>query len=159
MQNSVQWFDTLQERNEFMHGIQNELFELTEASEDATDYLQLLDVIDSRTQLSVYSRLESGKLVYGYVTLKAHTKYAIPENQVLLQSLITKEVKKTYSASLEERLKVTNTPYELRRCTSCGGKVQKIVYKPVQRVTLEKTVAKSTKSKAKSKKATEATDE
>ena len=148
MQNSVQWFDTLQERNEFMHGIQNELFELAEASEDATDYLQLLDVIDSRTQLSVYSRLESVKLVYGYVTLKPHTKYEIPQNEVLLQSLITKEVKKTYSATLEERLKVTSTPYELRRCSSCGGKVQKIVYKPVQRV----MIAKTTKSKSKSKK-------
>lgn len=149
MQNSVQWFDTLEQRNEFMHGIQSELFELQEADDSATDYLKLLDVIDSRTQLSVYSRLDSGKLVYGYVTLKPHTKYMVPENEVLLQSLITKEVKKTYSSTLEERLKATNTPYELRKCSSCGGKVQKIVYKPVERVTTEATTTKKTKTRTK----------
>ena len=37
-----------------------------------------------------------------------------------------------YNAEVERALKENNVPYEIEMCRSCGGKIKKISYRPVE---------------------------
>lgn len=129
--NGVTWFDSLEERNAFLKQNGRHEFALEEAEKNAKQYLKLLDVIEEKTQIDVYSRLDSGTLLYGYVVLEPKKKYKIPEDKVLLEALRNKTIQKRYDSTMEEILKGAKIPYEVKKCNSCGGRIQKLFYKPV----------------------------
>ena len=54
------------------------------------------------------------------------------DDEALLKFLEDYEVKIRYNTELEEALKANNVPYEVEYCKSCGGKVKKISYHPVE---------------------------
>lgn len=138
--NGVTWFDSLEERNAFLKQNGRHEFELQEASKNAKQYLKLLDIIEEKTQIDVYSKLDSGTLLYGYVILDPKKKYAIPDDKILLESLKTKTIQKRYDSTMEALLKQADVPYEIKRCSSCGGRIQKLFYKPI--VVVEKQEVK-----------------
>lgn len=129
--NGVTWFDSLEERNTFLKQNGRHEFLLKETDKKATEYLKLLDIIEEKTQIDVYSKLDSGTLLYGYVILEPKKKYAIPDDKVLLESLRTKTIQKRYDSTMEALLKQAKVPYEVKRCSSCGGRIQKLFYKPI----------------------------
>ena len=103
--NGVTWFDSLEERNAFLKQNGRHEFALEEAAKNAKQYLKLLDVIEEKTQIDVYSKLDSGTLLYGYVVLEPKKKYKIPEDKVLLEALRNKTIQKRYDSTMEEILK------------------------------------------------------
>lgn len=129
--NGVTWFDSLEERNAFLKQNGRHEFALEEAAKNAKQYLKLLDVIEEKTQIDVYSKLDSGTLLYGYVVLEPKKKYKIPEDKVLLEALRNKTIQKRYDSTMEEILKGAKIPYEVKKCNSCGGRIHKLFYKPV----------------------------
>ena len=105
--NGVTWFDSLEERNAFLKQNGRHEFALEEAAKNAKQYLKLLDVIEEKTQIDV------------------------PEDKVLLEALRNKTIQKRYDSTMEEILKGAKIPYDVKKCNSCGGRIQKLFYKPV----------------------------
>ena len=94
-------------------------------------YYKLIDAIETPKDLSVVTR--NGSTVrYGRMRLMPKTKYAIPEDEALWNSIKNARETTKWTAQREEILKRFNVPYELKRCKSCGGKVLKLEYKVVE---------------------------
>jgi len=143
MQNNVDtidgitWFGSNEERNSYLRQNGAYSFELEEATDSDKEYMSLLDVIDSKTQIDVYSRSSCGRIVFGYVIMEPNKKYKLPENKTLLESLKTKQIQKRYTEDIENALKEAGVDYQVRYCTSCGGRARKIFYKPIAFTTVE----------------------
>lgn len=93
---------------------------------------KLISAIDVPMTLNV-ATLSNGYTKYGHIRLIPGKIYELPENDPpLVNSLRKAKLKKNYSVELEEALKKTNTPYEVKMCQSCGGRVKKIEYSVVE---------------------------
>lgn len=66
-----------------------------------------------------------------YVRLAPNTEYK-DDDEAFLNFLREYKVKVRYNAEIERALKDNNVPYEVEYCKSCGGKVKKISYHPVE---------------------------
>ena len=54
------------------------------------------------------------------------------DDEALIEYLKAYKTKIRYNAETERALKEHNVPYEVEYCKSCGGKVKKISYHPVE---------------------------
>ena len=54
------------------------------------------------------------------------------DDKALIEYLKAYKVKVKYNKETENALKSNDVPYELEWCRTCGGKVQKISYHPVE---------------------------
>ena len=54
------------------------------------------------------------------------------DDEAMIQFLKAYSVKIRYNAETERALKDNEVPYEVEYCRSCGGKVKKISYHPVE---------------------------
>lgn len=54
------------------------------------------------------------------------------DDEAMLKFFRNYKRKVRYNAELENALKQNNVPYEIEYCKSCGGKVKKISYNPVE---------------------------
>ena len=66
-----------------------------------------------------------------YTRLAPNVTYET-DDEAMLNFLENYKVKIRYNAELEQALKQNNVPYEVEFCRSCGGKVKKISYHPVE---------------------------
>lgn len=66
-----------------------------------------------------------------YTRLAPNVTYET-DDEAMLTFLENYNVKIRYNAELEQALKQNNVPYEVEFCRSCGGKVKKISYHPVE---------------------------
>ena len=92
---------------------------------------KLLDVIKERTQVDVVYR-EHGITKYSYIVLDPNVEYEMPNDELFQKSIIGCKFKKPYSRALEEALKANDIPYQVEMCKSCGGRVKKLVYNPME---------------------------
>ena len=53
-------------------------------------------------------------------------------DEAMLNFLREYKVKIRYNAEVERALKENNVPYEVEYCKSCGGRIKKISYHPVE---------------------------
>lgn len=91
----------------------------------------LIEPIKTRTQVNIAEKTK-GYLQYRYIVLDPEQDYPLPEDETFLKSLKTAKFRKPYDRALEDVLKAYNIPYELEMCKSCGGRVKKIVYNPIE---------------------------
>lgn len=54
------------------------------------------------------------------------------DDEVLANYLKNYKNKVRYNAETERALKQYNVPYEIEYCKSCGGRIRKISYKPIE---------------------------
>ena len=54
------------------------------------------------------------------------------DDEAMLNFFRNYKRKVRYNAELEQALKQNNVPYDIEFCKSCGGKVKKISYRPVE---------------------------
>lgn len=66
-----------------------------------------------------------------YMRLVPGTVYQT-DDEAMLNYFRNYKVKVRYNAELERALKLHNVPYEVEMCRSCGGRVKKISYHPVE---------------------------
>ena len=93
-------------------------------------------VINEHTRIPIYETTK-GRGRYTYVVLKPDFDYSLDDEPVLgnedfINSLRKYEIKKTYDPRLEEKLKLLGIKYRTEMCKSCGGRIKKIFYKPVE---------------------------
>lgn len=94
-------------------------------------YYKLVDVIDVPLTLNV-ARKVNGYTKYGHIRLNPNTKYEIPTEEGLLDSLKEATTKVKWTKELEEAMKAANVDYKIVQCPSCGGRVKKIEYHVVE---------------------------
>ena len=94
-------------------------------------YYKLIDVIDVPMTLNV-ARKVNGYTKYGHIRLLPDTKYEIPTEEGLLDSLKEATTKVRWSQELENALKACGAQYSVQMCPSCGGRVKKIEYHVVE---------------------------
>lgn len=92
---------------------------------------RLISVIKNRTRIDV-ARKENGFLKYSYVVLDPGVEYEMPEDSTFEASIRNCKFKKFYDRQMEEILIANNIPYKVEMCKSCGGRVKKLVYNPVE---------------------------
>ena len=66
-----------------------------------------------------------------YIRLAPNTTYE-SDDKAFLDYMREYKVKVRYNAEIERALKEHNVPYEVEYCKSCGGKIKKISYHPVE---------------------------
>ncbi len=66
-----------------------------------------------------------------YIRLAPGTVYKT-DDEAMLNFFRAYKQKVRYNAETEKALKDNNVPYEIEYCKSCGGKVKKISYRPVE---------------------------
>lgn len=66
-----------------------------------------------------------------YIRLAPNTEYK-DNDEAMLNFLENYTIKVRYNSELEKALKEHDIPYEVEFCKSCGGKVKKISYHPVE---------------------------
>lgn len=54
------------------------------------------------------------------------------DDEAMLNFFRNYKRKVRYNAEVERALKENNVPYEIEMCRSCGGKIKKISYRPVE---------------------------
>ena len=54
------------------------------------------------------------------------------DDEAMLNFFRNYKLKVRYNAEVERALKENNVPYEIELCRSCGGKIKKISYRPVE---------------------------
>lgn len=54
------------------------------------------------------------------------------DDEAMLNFFRNYKRKVRYNAEIERALKENNVPYEIEMCRSCGGKIKKISYRPVE---------------------------
>ncbi len=54
------------------------------------------------------------------------------DDEAMLNFFRNYKRKVRYNAEVERALKENNVPYEIELCRSCGGKIKKISYRPVE---------------------------
>ena len=54
------------------------------------------------------------------------------DDEAMLNFFRNYKRKVRYNAEIEQALKQNNVPYEIEYCKSCGGKVKKISYHPIE---------------------------
>ena len=67
----------------------------------------------------------------GFIRLEPGKLYETAD-EVLLNSLRNYTFSSRFNQTLENELKANDVPYEIERCRSCGGKIKKIKYHPVE---------------------------
>lgn len=66
-----------------------------------------------------------------YMRLAPNTEYET-DDEAMIEFFKGYKVKIRYNAELENALEANDVPYEVEYCKSCGGKVKKISYHPVE---------------------------
>ena len=66
-----------------------------------------------------------------YIRLTPNTVYKT-DDEAMLNFFRNYKRKVRYNAEIERALKQNNVPYEIEYCKSCGGKIKKISYRPVE---------------------------
>lgn len=95
--------------------------------------IRLVSVIEREQKISVRKTSENGKYsYYHFVKMKPDEEYELPEDQLLVQSLLNATDTKMYNKNLEERLQEAGIEYSVEMCPSCRGRVKKIKYKMVE---------------------------
>lgn len=76
----------------------------------------------------------NGKTIISYTnTLRlVPDKVYKTDDEAMLKYLEAYKVEPRYTAEIERALKENNVPYELVYCKSCGGRIKKISYHPVE---------------------------
>lgn len=92
---------------------------------------KLIDIINERTRVDVVFR-KNGITKYSYITLDPGVEYELPNDELFESSVRGAKFKKFYNRDMEEKLKSNNVPYKIEMCKSCGGRVKKLVYNPLE---------------------------
>lgn len=95
-------------------------------------------VLDEPTRINVYETTKGknhGR--YGFITVVPGKNYLLDDdpiygNEDFINSLKRYEIKKTYSPQIEEHLKRLGVKYRTDMCRSCGGRIKKIFYSPLE---------------------------
>lgn len=66
------------------------------------------------------------------MTLDPNTYYDLPDDEAFLKSIKSYEIRMNYDKIAEETLKRAGVDFRLDVCKSCGGRVTKIVYNPIE---------------------------
>lgn len=66
-----------------------------------------------------------------YIRLVPGVEYQT-DDEAMINFLRNHKVKVRYNAELEQALRQNKVPYDVEMCKSCGGKVKKISYHPVE---------------------------
>lgn len=122
-----------------MHYKHSEYFSAIRVPERALDhdesvkgYYKLIDAQDSAIRMYLPHE-ESGKAVYNHHSLYPNTKYNKYLTDRLFMDAITKaKTEVRHTPSRQETLDACGVEYEIKVCKACGGKVQKLVYCPVE---------------------------
>lgn len=96
-----------------------------------TKTFKLLDIVKNRTQVDVVFR-KNGVTKYSYIVLDPGVEYELPEDDLFQKSIYGCKFKKPYTKDMENVLKTNNVPYEVELCKTCGGRVKKLVYNPLE---------------------------
>jgi len=94
-------------------------------------YYKLIDAITSPQRLNAVGNV-NGARRYVRITLYPNKKYELPEDELLLHSILDQKVRVKYSKEIENSLKAAGVEYTVKKCPSCSGKVLKIEYKIVE---------------------------
>ena len=95
-------------------------------------YYKLIDAVRVPLVLNVATNVRGG-IRYGSMRLEPNTVYEMPRNNPALdKSLRNYKARKRYTPELEDSLKQVGAKYEVILCKSCGGRVKKIEYNPVE---------------------------
>lgn len=93
--------------------------------------IRLISIIENRTKIDVVYK-ENGITKYTYITLDPGVEYELPNDPLFIASVKGSKFKKFYDRNMEMKLKSANIPYEVEMCKSCGGRVKKLVYNPLE---------------------------
>lgn len=80
------------------------------------------------------TKMMNGKAIVtysNYIRLAPNTTYET-DDEAMINFFKGYTRKVRYNAELEKALKGNDVPYEVEYCKSCGGKVKKISYHPVE---------------------------
>lgn len=66
-----------------------------------------------------------------YIRLAPNTVYET-DDEAMLNFFRQYKQKVRYTAEIERALKENNVPYDIEYCRSCGGKIKKISYHPIE---------------------------
>lgn len=80
------------------------------------------------------TKIINGKSVVtysNYIRLAPNTVYKT-DDEAMLNFFRNYKRKVRYNAEIERALKQNNVPYEIEYCKSCGGRIKKISYRPVE---------------------------
>ena len=66
-----------------------------------------------------------------YIRLAPNTVYKT-DDEAMLNFFRQYTQKVRYTAEIERALKENNVPYDIEYCRSCGGKIKKISYHPIE---------------------------
>lgn len=102
---------------------------------ESKSYFKLIDQYETSLKLSVLRTVKNSKSTYqkyGTITLVPGEKYELGTDEVFIQSLKSAKIEKAYSTALEDLLKANGIKYTTRACKSCGGRVKKISYCPIE---------------------------
>lgn len=94
---------------------------------------KLIDLIDDRTKLDVCRNVK-GYTKYCYVVLEPGITYDTEGDELFEKTLRNAKFKKPYSHQTEDILKRAGVVYSIESCKTCGGRVKKLVYNPIEEV-------------------------
>lgn len=80
------------------------------------------------------TKIMNGKAIVtysNYIRLVPDKVYET-DDEAMLNFFRNYKRKVRYNAEVERALKENNVPYEIELCRSCGGKIKKISYRPVE---------------------------
>ena len=95
-------------------------------------------LLDEPTKITVYETTRGknhGR--YGWINVVPGRNYMLDDdpiygNEDFINSLKRHEIEKTYSQQIEEQLKRLGIKYRTKMCKSCGGRLKKILYHPLE---------------------------
>lgn len=98
-----------------------------------------LKLVDAETRSFSLNGVPRTKVVNGktiadyrnYIRIAPKEIYET-DDELLVDYLTNYKRKVRYNAELERALKQSNVPYEIEMCRSCGGRVKKISYRPIE---------------------------
>lgn len=92
----------------------------------------LIPLINTQQELRLWTK-EHGYMELVKITVKPGEDYSLEgEDETFKNSLKAYEIKQRYSDGVENALKLANVDYRVEYCKSCGGRVKKIFYHPVE---------------------------
>lgn len=102
-------------------------------------YFELKDSIKQSVTVNAVMDV-NGIKTYGFVLVVPGKRYALGTDPTLLSTLKAFSIESKYSPELVEQLKASGIEYDEHVCKSCGGRVKKLSYSPLEIV--EKTTPK-----------------
>ena len=94
-------------------------------------YYALVKGIETPQKFNIW-RMKNGIRTRETMRLIPNTKYALEDDELFKQSLKELTIRQSYSKPLEEKLKSLSILAKSVVCHSCGGKITKLEYCPVE---------------------------